>query len=87
MPYMPANGEHFTPVAALVPLLPKLAYNVFFADNTTAAAAELNEDVGRTIRATLRQKSSPPPEDFLTYKDTYMGPWKKYAEVRCPVER
>ncbi|KAL1702948.1 Alpha/Beta hydrolase protein [Schizophyllum commune] len=81
VPYMPANGEHFTPVAALVPLLPKLAYNVFFADNTTAAAAELNEDVGRTIRATLRQKSSPPPEDFLTYKDTYMGPWKKYAEI------
>ncbi|TRM68733.1 Alpha/Beta hydrolase protein [Schizophyllum amplum] len=81
VPYMPAAGDAFTPVAALVPLLPKLAYNVFFAENTSIAVAELNQDVRRTLRGTLRQKSSPPPDDFLTYTDTFIGAWKDYAEI------
>ncbi|KAL1741254.1 Alpha/Beta hydrolase protein [Schizophyllum fasciatum] len=81
VPYMPASGDEFVPVAALVPYLPKLAYNVFFSENTSVAVPELNEDVRRTIRGTLRQKSSPPPDDFLTYKDTFMRPWKGYAEI------
>ncbi|KAH9963261.1 alpha/beta-hydrolase [Russula dissimulans] len=48
---------------------------------TPAAVAELNRDIRRTLRTTLRNVASPPPEVFLTSKDTFMGTWDSVDEV------
>lgn len=85
VPYMPVAGDAFAPVAALVPLLPKLAYNVYFADDTSITVAELNLDVQRTLHGTLRQKSNPPLDDFLTYTNTLMGALKDLDAEISPI--
>lgn len=82
---MPVAGDAFAPVAALVPLLPKLAYNVYFADDTSITVAELNLDVQRTLHGTLRQKSNPPLDDFLTYTNTLMGALKDLDAEISPI--
>lgn len=61
---------------------PRLAYQLFFDRQTPAAIAELDRDVRRTLRGTLRDVASPPPESFLTSTDTYLGAWDGVDEVR-----
>lgn len=60
---------------------PRLAYQLFFDRQTTAAIAELDRDVRRTLRGTLRDVTSPPPESFLTSPDTFLGAWDGVDEV------
>ena len=60
----------------------RLAYQLFFDGQTPAAVAELNRDIRRTLRGTLRDVASPPPEGFLTSQDTYLGAWDSVDEVR-----
>jgi hypothetical protein len=60
---------------------PRLAYQLFFDKHTTAAIAELNRDIRRTLRGTLRDVASPPPDHFLTSRDSFIGAWDDHDEV------
>ena len=60
---------------------PRLAYQLFFDRQTPAAVAELNRDIRRTLRGTIRSLASPPPKSFLTSLDTFMGAWDSVDEV------
>jgi soluble epoxide hydrolase/lipid-phosphate phosphatase len=64
-----------------VQAFPHLAYQVYFADQTSAAVAELNADIRRTLRATLRTVASPPPADFLLSNSSYLAGWKNVSNV------
>ena len=79
--YVHAAGP-FVPIAQLVPALPRLSYQLFFDQQTEAAIAELNKDVRRTLRATLRTSKSPVPPRFLTNPNSFMAEWNEVAEVR-----
>ena len=72
--YRPCAGE-YQPIESIAKLIPTLSYQVFFAQNTSKAIVELNRDVGRTLRGTLRSVASPPPNTFLQSQETYMGAW------------
>ncbi|VDB97975.1 unnamed protein product [Peniophora sp. CBMAI 1063] len=80
IPYMPYAGP-FVPMSALVPELPHLAYQVYFDNKTKAASAELDKDIRRTLRATLRTVASPPPEGFLSSTDNFLG---AYGDEEIP---
>ncbi|KZV66779.1 alpha/beta-hydrolase [Peniophora sp. CONT] len=80
IPYMPYAGP-FVPMSALVPQLPHLAYQVYFDNYTAKASAELDKDVRRTLRATLRTVASPPPEGFLSSTDNFLG---AYGDAEIP---
>lgn len=56
-------------------MIPTLSYQVFFAQNTSEAIVELNRDVRRTLRGTMRSVASPPPKSFLRSRETFMGAW------------
>ncbi|KAI0303058.1 alpha/beta-hydrolase [Russula brevipes] len=60
---------------------PRLAYQLFFDEQTPAAIDELNRDVRRTLRGTLRDVATPPPDNFLTSRDTYVGAWDGVDEI------
>jgi soluble epoxide hydrolase/lipid-phosphate phosphatase len=60
---------------------PRLTYQLFFDKQTPAAVAELNRDIRRTLRGTIRSVASPPPESFLTSLDTFIGAWDHIDEV------
>ncbi|KAJ2920941.1 hypothetical protein H1R20_g16152, partial [Candolleomyces eurysporus] len=75
IPYVSAAGP-FLPIKDLVPRLPKLAYQLFFDGSVENAAAELDADVKRTMRAALRTVDSPPPKSFLTSNKTFLGAWE-----------
>ncbi|KAK7053783.1 bifunctional epoxide hydrolase 2 [Favolaschia claudopus] len=74
IPYLPSAGD-FVPMEHLVSFLPKLGYQLFFDKNTPEAIAELDKDVRRSIRATLRTVASPPPEEFLKSTASYLIGW------------
>lgn len=74
--------QPFLPIANLVPQFPMLGYQVYFDKMTDQAILELNQDVRRSLRATLRTVQSPPPSGFLTSKTSYLTPWDGVAEVR-----
>lgn len=78
--YIPSAGS-FVPISHFVSALPRLTYQLFFERETSAATLELNKDIRRTIRATLRSVGSPPPEDFLKSPDSFLAGWKDEAEV------
>ncbi|KAH9180053.1 Alpha/Beta hydrolase protein [Lactarius sanguifluus] len=80
IPYMPCAGP-FIPTQTLVAAHPRLAYQLFFNSQTHAAATELERDIRRTLRGTLRHVASPPPEDFLTNPETFLGAWDHYEEI------
>ncbi|KAF9494512.1 alpha/beta-hydrolase [Pleurotus eryngii] len=80
IPYIPAHGDYI-PMKALVPMLPKLAYQVFFSGNTSDAVKELDADIRRTIRGTLRTVDSAPPEHFLMSGETFLGAWDGVEEI------
>ncbi|KAJ7721334.1 Alpha/Beta hydrolase protein [Mycena maculata] len=79
VPYMPAEGD-YTPVQDLLGVLPKLSYQIFL-DKTVQAIAELDPDMRRTIRATLRTVASPPPDDFLASQTSYLAAWDNVTEI------
>ena len=80
VPYLAAAGPYI-PTSALVPLVPHLAYQVYFANKTSAAITELNADIRRTLRATMGTVASPPPSDFLTSNSSYLDAWKNFPTV------
>jgi soluble epoxide hydrolase/lipid-phosphate phosphatase len=80
LPYIPAAGP-FVPTSAFVPAFPHLAYQIYFANQTSSAIAELNTDIRRTLRATLRTVASPPPSDFLLSNSSYLAGWKNVSTV------
>jgi len=61
--------------------LPRLMYQLFFDRQTPEAVAELNRDIRRTLRGTMRDVASPPPESFLTSSETFIGAWDHVDEV------
>lgn len=61
--------------------LPHLAYQVYFSGETSTALAELNADIRRTLRATLRTVASPPPADFLLSNSSYLVAWQNVSTV------
>lgn len=71
----------FVPISALVPEFPHLAYQIYFADQTSTAIAELGTDIRRTLRATLRSVESPPPPNFLLSNSSYLVAWKDVSTV------
>ena len=78
--YVPAAGP-YTPITTLVPYFPKFAYQEYFAEKTSTAITELNTDIRRTLRATLRTRDSPPPSGFLASNSSYLGAWKNFSTV------
>ena len=60
---------------------PHLAYQLFFDKQTPAAIAELNRDIRRTLRGTIRDVASPPPDGFLASRDTFIGAWDNHDEA------
>lgn len=60
---------------------PRLTYQLFFDRQTPEAVAELNRDIRRTLRGTVRDVASPPPESFLTSSETFIGAWDHVDEV------
>ena len=69
------------PVQALVGMLPKLTYQLFFNGKLDAAVAELDRDIRRTIRATLRTVDSTSPDEFLRSSDSFLEAWSHVKEV------
>ncbi|KAF5361510.1 hypothetical protein D9758_006213 [Tetrapyrgos nigripes] len=80
VPYTPSAGN-YTPVSALTSVLPKLTYQLYFDQKTAQATEELNKDIRRSVRATLRTVDSPPPDDFLKSSDNYLDAWENYKEI------
>lgn len=81
MQYIPSSGP-FIPIAKLIVVFPALAYQLFFEDHTAAAVVELEKNVTRTIRATLRTVDSPPPAAFLKSPESYLSGWNDVDIVR-----
>ncbi|KAN0124484.1 epoxide hydrolase [Russula decolorans] len=79
-PYVPAAGP-YTPISTFVELIPHFGYQEYFADETSTAIAELNTDIRRTLRSTLRTAASPPPSDFLTSTSSYLDAWKNVSTI------
>lgn len=63
-------------------MFPALTYQLFFDSQTDAAVAELDQDIRRTVRATLRTVASPPPDTFLTSNVSFLSAWDSVEEVR-----
>ncbi|KAI0301879.1 alpha/beta-hydrolase [Multifurca ochricompacta] len=80
IPYVPAAGP-FMSTQVQVAAHPRLAYQLFFDKQTPAAVAELESDIRRTLRGTLRDVASPPPESFLASPDTFLGAWDNVKEI------
>ncbi|KAH8115654.1 alpha/beta-hydrolase [Phellopilus nigrolimitatus] len=71
LPYIQASGP-FTPTSALVGVLPRLAYQLYFQDQTATAIEELDKDVRKSLRAVYRSVESPPPDAFLKSTDSFL---------------
>ncbi|KAG2361232.1 Alpha/Beta hydrolase protein [Suillus spraguei] len=80
VPYLHAAGP-FADSAQLAAVMPKLAYQVFFENHTKEAVAELNKDIRRSLRATLRTVNSAPPDSFLTSTSTYLSAYDNVTEI------
>jgi soluble epoxide hydrolase/lipid-phosphate phosphatase len=80
IPYVPYEGP-MVPISQLAKAFPKLSYQIFFDMQTSDAAAELNKDKRRTLRGTLRDVASPPPDAFLSSQETFLGGWDAVPEI------
>ncbi|KAF7984325.1 hypothetical protein HWV62_15319 [Athelia sp. TMB] len=76
LPYIPSAGP-FIPIAKLVPMFPKLAYNLYFEANTSVAIAELDQNIRRSVRGVLRTVDSPPPVAFLKSNESFLEAWSE----------
>ena len=56
-------------------------YQLYFDRKLDAAIAELDHDIRRTIRATLRTVESPPPDEYLKSSDSFLDAWGHVKEV------
>ncbi|PPQ72384.1 hypothetical protein CVT26_006744 [Gymnopilus dilepis] len=74
VPYLPSTGS-YTPVTRLLWHIPTLSYQVFLDTQPEAATAELDKDIRRTVRATLRTLDSPPPKGFLRSQKSFLAAW------------
>ena len=72
-------------MTSLAQALPHFAYQVYFAEHTSAAIAELSADIRRTLRATLRTVVSPPPADFLLSNISYLAAWENVTTVSLQI--
>ncbi|TFY67620.1 hypothetical protein EVJ58_g1507 [Rhodofomes roseus] len=81
VPYLPFNAPSFSPTSALVPYFPHLAYQVFLGETPELAREELDADIRRTLRATLRNRIDPPPKEFLTDTKSFLGVYKDVKEI------
>ncbi|KAG1865071.1 hypothetical protein C8R48DRAFT_772779 [Suillus tomentosus] len=79
VPYLYAAGP-FADSVQLAAVMPKLAHQVFFESHTSEAIADLNKDMRRSLRATLRTVNSTPPDSFLTSTTTYLGAYDNVTE-------
>lgn len=82
--YIPFSGP-FHPTSALVPAFPSLSYQIFLGETPDLAAAELNADIRRTLRGTLRSISSPTADGFLRDKASFLNAWKAIDEACGPI--
>ncbi|KAJ7983035.1 Alpha/Beta hydrolase protein [Mycena polygramma] len=80
IPYIPSAGD-LVSIEHLVAALPKLSYQLFFNHQTPEAIAELDKDIRRTIRGTLRTVASPPPDEFLKSRVSFLAGWNDVAEI------
>ncbi|KAF5371997.1 hypothetical protein D9615_008132 [Tricholomella constricta] len=80
VPYIPSAGP-FVPVKHMVSALPALAYQVYFDSELDTATAELDKDIRRTVRATLRTVDSPPPKTFLLSNESFLDAWGHVEEI------
>jgi len=74
VPYIAAAGP-YTPIEPFLTAFPKLTYQVYFRDMVDTAAAELEGDVRRTIRAVFRHSNSTAPNAFLTSSTSFLAPY------------
>ncbi|PPQ72056.1 hypothetical protein CVT26_006738 [Gymnopilus dilepis] len=81
VPYLPSAGPYL-PIKDFVPHIPSLAYQLYFNTQPEASVAELDKNIRRTIRATLRTVSSAPPDAFLKSTESYLASWEAVSEVR-----
>ncbi len=65
----------------LTPWFPKLTYQLYFDKKTAEAVKELDADIRRSLRSTLRSKSSVSPPTFLTSENDFLGAYKDVVEV------
>ena len=72
--YLAAAGP-FTPIEAFLTTFPKLSYQIYFRDTVDTAAAELEADVRRTIRAVYRHSNSTAADAFLTSSTSFLTPY------------
>lgn len=58
-----------------------MTYQVFFDSQTDIAIAELDRDIRRSVRATLRTVASPPPDAFLKSNESFLSAWDGVKQV------
>ncbi|GJJ13136.1 hypothetical protein Clacol_007386 [Clathrus columnatus] len=75
VPYIAAAGP-FMPIEQVALAVPKLAYQTYFEKNTEEATLELDSSIRRTLRATYRSSSSPPPSTFLSRTRPFLEAYK-----------
>ncbi|KIM42734.1 hypothetical protein M413DRAFT_444402 [Hebeloma cylindrosporum] len=80
VPYIPSSGP-FVPIKNLLPIFPSLTYQLFFDLQTEKAVAELDKDIRRTTRATLRTAKNHPPTAFLKDENSFLAAWDHVEEI------
>ncbi|KAH9483194.1 Epoxide hydrolase A [Psilocybe cubensis] len=80
VPYVPSAGP-YVPIQDLTPHFPTLTYQLFFDHQPQAAVDELERDIRRTIRGTLRTFASPPPIQFLKSNKSFLDAWSDIEEI------
>jgi len=80
IPYIPDYGPYTSP-RELIQLSPRLAYQIFLGETPEAATTELDADIRRSLRATLRTVASPPPASFLTDEDSFLHAWENVTVI------
>ena len=65
----------------LTPLFPTLTYQIFFDSQTDVAVVELDQNIRRSVRATLRTVTSPPPDAFLKSNKSFLSAWDGVEQV------
>ncbi|PFH49124.1 hypothetical protein AMATHDRAFT_63697 [Amanita thiersii Skay4041] len=72
VPYISSSSD-FLPISQFIPAFPKLAYQLYFDQNTDEAVAELDADIRRSLRSVFRTQNSAPPDSFLTSTKNFLG--------------